>query len=270
LYNWDFEVPFSQYAELKDAYGSEARMDLTVMPTAMELELAEEGMLLLKGSMAAQYVITDKQPVTLVEDAYSPGREVAVQLENLTPPVILENRRETVHGEQSLPVQANILADVQFWPDFPRQRPGAGGVELEYPGQLQVLYYDENSRLQASSLRWTGEQNLQAAQNVHITAVPMGADVQAAAGNGRIHMKLELPVELAVTGAQSLPMVTGLELGQQKPLDPNRPSLILQRAGQMQLWDLAKAAGSTVEAILRANGLEKEPDPDQMLLIPVL
>ena len=155
-------------------------------------------------------------------------------------------------------------------PDFPRQRPADGGVSLEYPGEYQILYYGEDGRLRASNGRWNGGQNLEAAENARITAVPIGTDVQAVAGNGRIQLKLEIPVEMTATAEQSAPMVTGLEISQQKKQDPNRPSLILQRAGQMRLWDIAKASGSTVAAIRHANGLESEPVPDQMLLIPVL
>jgi len=51
--------------------------------------------------------------------------------------------------------------------------------------------------------------------------------------------------------------------------DPNRPSLIVRRAGANRLWDIAKDSGSTVEAIQKVNGLQGEPAPDQMLLIPV-
>lgn len=269
LHSWDFEIPFSQYAELRGEYGSDARLELALMPTALELELFEGGELNLKGGVAAQYIITDKQPVTLVEDAYSPDRELGVQVEDLTPPVILENRRENIYGEQTLPVQANVIADVQFMPDFPRQRPSEEGITLEYPGQCQILYYGEDGRLQASSARWTGNQNLLAAENVSVSAVPFGADAQAAPGNGRVQLKLEIPVELITMVEQPVSMVTGVALGQQKKPDPNRPSLILQRAGQQRLWDIAKASGSTVGAIRRVNGLEEEPAPNQMLLIPI-
>lgn len=270
FHSWDFEIPFSQYTELRGEYGSDARIELALMPTVLELDLGENGEIMLKGGVAAQYVITDKQPITLVEDAYSPHRELGIRMEDLTPPVILENRQENIYGEQTVPVQANVIADVQFLPDFPRQRPAEGGVSLEYPGEYQILYYGEDGRLRASNGRWNDGQNLEAAENARITAVPIGTDVQAVAGNGRIQLKLEIPVEMTATADQSAPMVTGLEISQQKKQDPNRPSLILQRAGQMRLWDIAKASGSTVAAIRHANGLESEPVPDQMLLIPVL
>ena len=64
-------------------------------------------------------------------------------------------------------------------------------------------------------------------------------------------------------------MVTGVEMGEQIKPDPNRPSLILRRAGSQLLWEIAKETGSTVEAIRTANGLKEEPAAGQMLLIPV-
>lgn len=269
LHSWDFEVPFSQYTDLRGEYGQDARMETALMPTALELELRENGNLDLKSGMTAQYLITNKEPVTLVEDAYSPSRELTVNRENLTLPAVLENRRENIYGEQTISAAANLAADAQFLPDFPRQRRTENGVELESGGQFQVLYYGEDGHLHGSGARWEGTQTIPADENSTIAAVPMGAEAQAITGNGRILMKAEQPVELTTTTQQTIPMVTGVELGSQKQPDPNRPSLILRRAGDSRLWDIAKASGSTMEAIRRANGLSGEPVPEQMLLIPI-
>lgn len=269
LHNWDFEVPFSQYTDLRGEYGSDAAMGTVLLPTSLELELRENGNLDLKVGMTAQYLITDKEALTVVEDAYSPIQELAIRTENLTPSVILENRRENLYGEQSISANANLIADVQFMPDFPRQRRTENGVEQENSGQFQVLYYDESGRLQASSTRWEGKQTVPADENSRIITMPMGAEAQAIAGNGRILAKAELPVERMTTAEQTIPMVTGVELGQKKQADPNRPSLILRRAGDSTLWDVAKATGSTMEAIRSANDLSGEPAREQMLLIPV-
>lgn len=269
LHSWDFEVPFSQYTDLRGEYGADARMEIALMPTALELELRENGNLDLKGAMTAQYLITDKQPLTLVEDAYSPAWELTVSQEDLTPPVILENRRENIYGEQTISANANLTADVLFFPDFPRQRRTENGVELENSGQFQVLYYGEDGRLHGSAARWQDTQTIPADGSSRIVAIPMGADAQAITGNGKILTKAELPLELTTVTEQAIPMVTGVALGKQKQPDPNRPSLILRRAGDNRLWDIAKATNSTIDAIRRANGLSGEPVPEQMLLIPV-
>jgi hypothetical protein len=63
--------------------------------------------------------------------------------------------------------------------------------------------------------------------------------------------------------------LSALEIGDPVRPDPQRPSLILCRAGERSLWELAKQCGSTVDAICRANQLTGEPAADKILLIPV-
>ncbi|MBR1972122.1 MAG: DUF3794 domain-containing protein [Oscillospiraceae bacterium] len=269
LHTWDFELPFSQYAQLEGEYGTDAQSDIALMPTNLEVVLDDESHIRLKAGVVGQYLVTDKQLVDVIEDAYSPSRELGIRTENLELPVVLENRRENIYGEQTLPAQANLAADVSFSPDFPRQRRTENGVELELPGTFQVLYYGEDGILRSGTARWEGRQSLTADSNSQIFAVPMPAQPQAMAGSGQIMAKAEVPMEMTAAARQAIPMVTGLEPGGQRTPDPNRPTLILRRAGEERLWDIAKGSGSTVEAIRRANGLQEEPAPNQMLLIPV-
>ena len=58
-------------------------------------------------------------------------------------------------------------------------------------------------------------------------------------------------------------------MGELRQPDSNRPSVILRRAGEDSLWQIAKTTGSTVDAIRSANALEQEPNPDRLLLIPI-
>ncbi len=269
LHSWDFDLPFSQYVQLDGEHGTEAQADLMLMPTSMDAELDDEGHIRLKGGMTAQYLITDKTMLEMVEDAYSPGRELEIRTEMLEVPAVLENRRENLYGEQTIPAEANIAADVNFLPDFPRQRRTEGGLELEIPGQFQVLYYGEDGVLRSGTARWEGQQRLNADENSRIQAIPSPMELQAMPGAGQILAKTEIPMELTTTAQQRIPMVTGLTLGEEKVPDPGRPTLILRRAGENSLWDIAKNSGSTVDAIRRANGLQEEPVPGQMLLIPV-
>ncbi|MBQ2927434.1 MAG: DUF3794 domain-containing protein [Oscillospiraceae bacterium] len=269
LYGWDFDLPFSQYAQLDGEYGQEAQAELVPVPTNMELELDDEGHFRFKGAMTAQYAISDRKLLEVTEDAYSPTRELGVQVENLELPVVLENRRENLYAEQTLPIQANIAVDTGVLPDFPRQRRTENEVELEVPGTFQVLYYGEDGVLRSGTARWESRQRLKADEGSILSAVPVIRDPQAMVGNGQLQLKAEVPLELTASANQRLNMVSGGELGDARSLDPNRPALILRRAGEDRLWDIAKSSGSTVGAIRQANQLSEEPQPGQMLLIPV-
>lgn len=269
LHSWDFSMPFSQIAELEQEYGGDAQADVAPVLTSLETELDDEGHIRVKCGMAAQYRITDRQMVSVVEDAYSPDREIGLKNETLELPVVLEQRRENLYGEQTVPSDANVVADVSFLPDYPRQRPGEQGVEMEYPGNFQVLYYGTDGILHGANARWEGRQQLKADSQSRMMAVPMPMEPQALVGNGQIQLKAELPVDITATTRQQIPMVTAVEPGQVRVLNPDRPALILRRVGEHRLWDIAKGSGSTVEEIRRANGLQGEPVPGQMLLIPV-
>jgi hypothetical protein len=72
---------------------------------------------------------------------------------------------------------------------------------------------------------------------------------------------------IQVYSGESIPMVTELKIGQERTADPNRPSIILRRAGNESLWNIAKDYGSTVEAIREANKITEEPEKGQILLI---
>ena len=106
-------------------------------------------------------------------------------------------------------------------------------------------------------------------ENSELSAMPGVAQVQTGLGSGGVQMKLELPMDISSTADQGFSMVTGVEQGECRAKDPGRPSLILRRSGTKRLWDIAKDSGSTVEAIRQANGIQGEPAPGQMLLIPV-
>ena len=271
LHSWDFPLTFSQYGDLEASYSPDADMDILLAVTALELEMGE-GRLRVRCGLTGQYRIFDVEMLELVEDAYCPGRDLEVHTEELELPVILETREERIAAEQSLAAEGSAAADVVFLPDFPRQRRTEEGVSMLLPGMFQVLYYDGAGALQSASARWEGEYSLPADQGCQVTAQPqpLGAEPQILMGSGDMKLRGELPLHVTTAAPRGIPMVTGLTLGQDREPDPQRPSLILRRAGERGLWDIAKASGSTVEAIRQANHLQQDPSPGQMLLIPIL
>lgn len=270
LHSWDHELPFSQFTELDREYSGDAQADVILSPTALEPELDEEGRIRFRGGLTAQYMVSDRQMLNLADDAYSPGRELEVQSEDLEVPAILENRRENLYGEQTVNADADVVADVTFLPDFPRQHRTEEGLELKLPGQFQVLYYGSDGQLHSASGRWEGKHHLITGENTIVSAAPASGEQPAAAiRDGQLVLSCQVPLELTAAVRQSFPMVTALKTGAPIPRAPDRPSLILKRAGEQSLWEIARSAGTTVDAIRSANGLQEEPAPDRMLLIPV-
>lgn len=270
LHSWDFGLPFSQYAELKSAYGTDAQADVVLCPTGVELELDDEGHMRLKCSITGQYLVDNLEMLEIVEDAYSPLRQLQLEHKNTVLPAVLEVKRENLYGEQTIPADVNLAADLRFLPDFPRQYRVGDTVRMEVPGVFQVLYYDENGALQGTSVRWEGSRQIRADEKVQMQAVPLHTPVpQISLSEGSMTLKTEIPLLVTATTLQDVPMITEIHAGEICEPDPGRPSLILHRAQGKRLWDIAKENGSTVEAIRKVNNLQEEPEAGRMLLIPV-
>ena len=142
---------------------------------------------------------------------------------------------------------------------------------MELSGQFQVVYLDEDQTLQCCIIRtqtsWSADRDNGSPLDWDITLdnVPDGI----LSGEG-VTAQTEISVESYAYGSESIPMVTAISLDEIAAPAPGRPSLILKRAGDGGLWELAKNCRSTVDAIRKANHLENEPIENQMLLIPVI
>lgn len=270
LHCWDFDIPFSQFTELDRGYGQDASVQTVCALTSLELDPQEDNSLHLKCGLVAQYIISDREMIELVEDAYSPLREVKLQREALMLPATLECKRVSSLSEQSMPQVMGQVVDMSYLPDFPEVNRMGEYLSAELKGVLQVLYYDPDGVLQCESVQVNESQQMEASDNasVYLMTAPFDRPLAMSSGNG-ILVKLDTPVDVKTVCTAGLPMVTGIEFGEMSEPDPSRPSVILRRVGDDQLWDLAKRCGSTVEAIKAANDLQSEPEIGRILLIPV-
>ena len=269
--SWDFDIPFSQYTELQQEYGHQAQVQILPMVTSMETEPSEQGRFRLKAGLSGQYMVYDTQDVTVVEDAYSPDRTVSITVENVDLPSILERQGQRIRAEQTAPFGSSRVADVVFYPGCPRKQRKPDEMDMELPGIFQTLYYDTEGVLQSSATHWQGDLSIMLFEHAQIDIwCSASGKPQATAGEDSTVLRGDVLLDTVSSATEAMPMVTGLTVGDASPKDPARPSLILRKAGQDGLWEMAKKCGSTVAAIQEANHLQGEPDPDRMLLIPVL
>lgn len=270
IYSWDFEIPFSQYTELDDTYEEGATVETIPAVTGLEIETGEDGQLLLKVGLAAQYVVYDCMVLECVEDAYSTTNEIIPIMQTLELPVILEQRDEFLYPEADIEDVGGKLIDTVFYPDHPRVTREEGNVCAEFPGVFQALYYDENGKLQCSAARWEGSWELPADDAVKVQMrIGTVEEIQGTLTGGKAGFHCNMQSIAETTMQKGIETVSGLMIGEARERKNDAPSLILRRMGEDSLWDIAKEAGSTVETIQKVNKLTAEPQPQQMLLIPI-
>ena len=265
------EIPFSQFAELEEDMGADAEARIAFAVTNLELDKNEDGSLRLKCGLVGQYLIQDRVHLEIAEDAYSPHREVTPCFQSVTIPAVLEVRTEQIAGEVTLDAKCSRIVDLAFWPDHPAVSRMGDQVRMSMSGVFQVLYEDLDGNLQSAARHWEQEKGMEAAENCMMSGqmAPVGSPV-AQTGGGSVTMRGNVAVAVHTEATQGQSMLSGMELGEEKKPDQNRPSVILRRAEGERLWDIAKCCGTTVRSICQANGLKDEPDPGRLLLIPVL
>lgn len=252
----DFEVPFSQFTELERDYREETGASIVCCVTNLEPELTAEGILRLKCGMTAQYSVVNEEMVELIEDAYGIGRDIAQSFAELEIPCVLDRQQRPVKALVEIPEELRLI-DGTLCVDVPRQN-GLNGSAI-------FMGYDADGNLQTKIASW--EENIPfVGENANSTILSVSRPCRVTAGG----MEEEWQVSSLGVMAESMPVIKGLTVGEKKEKDGKRPSVILRKCREDSLWQIAKSCGSTVELICSTNGLEREPEPERMLLIPVI
>ena len=266
LHSRDFDVPFSQYADLDGEFAPEATVQVLPILTNLELEQTPEGAVHLKAGLSGQYMIYDRVAVDMVQDAYSPVRTVDTEMEKLSVPAVLEQTSQSMNAQADPQVDVMRPVDVSFWREYPYVVKDGDNGEADLGGTFQMLYYDPEGQLQTAQTRWEDTLRFPAGEDAAICVnLLSGGKAQYSAGM----LRADLLTEISVTSGQGMDMVTGLKLGEITQPSPDRPSLIIIRTDGDSLWQIAKENGATVDSIRAANALADEPAADSVLLIPV-
>lgn len=264
------EMPFAQFSDLNGEYDKDASASVSMAVSNLEPELTENGVRI-KCGLVAQYIIHQQKLLQVAEDAYSPLKKVTPKLRMLNLPTVLETRTEYVEAAEQIQANQSKILGYRFLADHPTLYREGDRVMLELPGAFGLLYADADDSLQWKTESWSdGIQFPVAAPCKAEAFLTQVHPIEARPAADGVAMNCQLRLDITTATDLQVPMVCGLEVGQQLELDPNRPSMLLQRLGEQDLWEIAKTAGSTVDAIWKANDLQEEPAPGQLLLIPIL
>lgn len=270
LHTFNYDIPFSQYAELSGEYDGEPTVTLCPCVTSLDVTLGENGELQLKAGILGQYLLYDRTMIATAVDAYSLKRSVTLMQETLQLPSVLDQTAQILHAEQFLQGDVQQIIDAAFYPGYGQTEHCEQSMRVAVPGLFQILYYNADGEICNGVAHWEGNWNIDAAEDskVDVQIHPMGR-WSAVAGVDGVGLRGDILLQVTTTSGRGIGMLAGLELGELKKPDPNRPSLILCKKGKDSLWDIAKRTGSEVEAILTANHLQEEPEDERVLLIPI-
>ena len=267
LQSFDIEVPFSQYAQLDREYeeGAEAAVWLAV--TNLELEVSENQQYCMKAGMSGQYLIREKTCLEVAEDAYSPAYEIETEQLKMNIPTVIQEQCTKVTAQRSCPCDGVRISDVEFFPGLPEYHCEEEHADIMLSGRFHILYYDRDGQLQNMTAKWAQEESVPCEKGAQVRACVMPCGKSAATLN---EAQGALLLNCCSNSTEGMDMISAVTVGAEKIGQAERPAMIVCRAGSSDLWSIAKKTGSTVDAIRTMNELRGEPEPDQILLIPVM
>lgn len=266
----DFELPFAQYVELDGEYAEDAEMSDLLCLTSLEVEPQPEGTIHVKCGIVNQYVINAATVVQVLEDAYSPCRDVELEYEPLELPVWAQQILEEQTCSAELDTPNGAVVDVGVLPDAVSVIRQPGMDTVSGGCNFQALIQNDDGTLVGKNVKSEVSRDWKTSCNtICFSWVKGTATCRKMGENWRFETQIALDLQSLCN--QSVNMVHSVNLGEEHQPDPERPSVIVRaKNADQSLWDLAKDCGSTVGAIRKMNRLEADPEENQLLLIPVI
>jgi hypothetical protein len=269
LRSLELELPFAQYLDLEGDYEDGAEVSNLLAVTSLEAEPTDDGGIQVRCGLVSQYIINAPTVIRCLEDAYSPQRELELVLQEVELPAWLEEQARQIELGERLTGEG-IPVDQIFFPEPCMVTRIPEGAQLSFGGSFQTLCRNEEGELVSRGQKTSHTVNLSTSSDtIPCTWLRSGASARREGGGWMLEQTVE--GRIGSVSTKPLSMVTAIRAGELRDPDAERPSVIIRaKRGEETLWDIAKVCGSTVSAIQRLNKLEREPEDNRLLLIPVI
>lgn len=266
--------PFSQILEAKgdgESGSGLVRLELSALSC---IQLGDDPFrVMVEAEILAQGQIRERETTSVLTDLYSTTHQVQLEEGSLifTGPSEQQMIPQTLRDLLETKDVVRSVCDSRFELGHIQHAHEGDILTLTAQGTILVLYLDEERQLRRA------EKSAEISTRV---SCPQGAEVSchctcsdelfAAPCAGGIEVRLTLEFQILTAVPRTVPYVRQARLGEPRSSHAQRPSVILRlpEPGE-ELWDIAKACGTTVERIMQANELSGEEFPRQkMLLIP--
>ena len=258
-------VPVSQYVQLDGEYGSDCMADVIPVVLTAEAEKKDNGQIEFRADVLWQYVLHSTLELEGITDAYSNRRAVETEEVQLCVPTlkmceaVSQETACAFSSENGTVIDQCVMAGCAEWDE----RSG----NLRQTGSVRTLFRDGEGQLKSALLPFEMETPAQQlADGYGVTAWQKHPKAAWSPQDG-ICISAQCGVYCMEDGC--LPCCKSLTAADAFGERSKHPSLILRRAGEEDLWQLAKACGSSEAAIRSANGFDGAVEKGRMLLIPV-
>ena len=206
----------------------------------------------------------EEKELNLVQDLYSPVEELKCNQKEITTMSNKHQRQEICHIKEDINVpglEEGNLIDVDCMPNVIKSNKLNSKIMYEGELELKLVWGSIATDVNISVVTIPFEFTIDNVENDEIlnitTELEMGAEDFIIKSGGNITVDVDIIFSINMCKDVSLNIIDDIEVVENRDIEDYSLIIYLVKSGDT-LWNIAKNLGSTVEDIIRANGLEDQ------------
>lgn len=251
-------------------------VDYEIKNIVLKPNSAEEHSIYIELEISVVATVYEEKEINLIQDLYSPSENLIFNKKRITTITNKKNIRETKQVREKVNIEGienRSIIDVDVVPMIEKEN--QLNNKINYEGELELRFILSNSDLQVDNrvvkipFNYTveeqcGDDNINRNMEMEIT----NQDFIVQEG-GVVNSNIDITMNLNSYRSANMNIIDEIQTdGEREAEDYSILMYIVKKDDT--LWKIAKRFGSTVEDIVRINGIEDENKiyPDQKLFIP--
>lgn len=251
-------------------------VDYEIKNIVLKPNSAEEHSIYIELEISAAATVYEEKEINLIQDLYSPSENLTFNKKRITTITNKKTIRETKQVREKVNIEGienRSIIDVDVVPMIEKEN--QLNNKINYEGELELRFILSNSDLQVDNrvvkipFNYTveeqcGDDNINRNMEMEIT----NQDFIVQEG-GVVNSNIDITMNLNSYRSANMNIIDEIQTdGEREAEDYSILMYIVKKDDT--LWKIAKRFGSTVEDIVRINGIEDENKiyPDQKLFIP--
>lgn len=218
----------------------------------------------------------EEKEINLIQDLYSPLEEISCNQKEIETIANKENRRETCHIKENVNVpdlEENSLIDVNVKPIIIKEN--RLNTRIIYEGELALnfVFTSSSASINTKTINLPFEFTIDGIENGEKLNIDTRLELEnqdfIIQSRGDVNCNVDIVFDISICKNVSLNIIDSIEIAENRDLEDYSLIIYIVKQGD-SLWKIAKQFRSTVDDIVRANGIENQDliNPGDKLYIP--
>ena len=237
----------------------------------------EEHSIYIEVEIEVSAIVYEEKQINFIQDLYSPCEILKFDKRQISTMTNRKNTKQTKQIREKIQIQElenKNLVDVDVVPVVNKENITKSKVSYEGDLELQFFFSNpQNSQVETKNVKIPWEQSIEGIENGENTTCKLDTKIQnqdfIIQDGGNVSCNIDMDMQASSYQNTRMNVIDDIEVeGEREKEDYNIIMYVVKKGDS--LWQIAKNFGSTIEDIVRVNGIEDENliFPGQKIFVP--